>query len=202
MSHSCFCTSDSHLKSLFHLKYSSETWSHSAAALCPVQPGYTTRFAFKESLTVCPTLAASLEERGWLECTPHWELLQSCICALMRQFPRTKPAPSSTHLPKTWAFRVSPLAVQYRVIRLRQMKHVFSNLICSGGGRATSWSSEPHRFLTHWLLELLISVPVASPPCQLPSPSLFPSPPEWMKNSVPSPDLPLPPSTCWQKFLL
>lgn len=48
MSHSCFCTSDSHLKCLFHLKYSSETWSHLAASLSPVRPGYTTRFAFKE----------------------------------------------------------------------------------------------------------------------------------------------------------
>lgn len=122
MSLSCFCTSDSCLKSLFHLKYSSEGWSYLAASLSPVQPGYTTRFAFKEGLTACPTPAVRLAVRGWLECTPLWELLRSCIW-WWDNFPRPlSPPPAPSFLPahNMNLFHVDHLPARslYRVLRL------------------------------------------------------------------------------------
>lgn len=134
--------------------------------------------------------------------------------------------PSNYHPPRICPghepFHVSPLAVQSPQIKFltergaelmceknktkqnknRQNQILFSNLLCKGGSRAASWSSGPHLFLTHRLLELFISISVASLPCRLLFPSLFPSLPEEMKNSVPPPALLLPLSNCWQKFLL
>lgn len=192
MSLSCFCTSDSCLKSLFHLKYSSERWSYLAASLSPVQPGYTTRFAFKEGLTACPTPAVRLAVRGWLECTPLWELLRSCIW-WWDNFPRPPSpphpllSPCPQHEPFSCRPPASPLAVQSPQIKFlteggagwlceKKQKNVNPNtffsptkLISKGGSRATSWNSGPHWFVTRQLPELLISNRAASPPCTSPS---------------------------------
>lgn len=102
MSHSCFCINNSCLKSLFHLKYSSERRNYLAASLSLVQPGYTTRFAFKEGLTMCPTPAVGLA--GLRLTGVHYALgIAPELHLMMRQFPLTNPRiPHS--LPTTWAF--------------------------------------------------------------------------------------------------
>lgn len=76
--HSCFCTNNSHLKN---------SRSHVTTSLGAVLRGYAPpppRFAFKEGLYVQHSQAVHIR----LECTPLWGSLWSCICALMRQFPR------------------------------------------------------------------------------------------------------------------